>query len=291
MDQERLIPNASHFPSHMNRISEEDSRIKISEGGTTPILRKINSVYRPKIQNSSKEEKNRDSQKRKTHLLQEVPSILKRENILMGEKTFNHFYDPDRFLKGSILETEKRMRSKPVIIKKGDFVNPNSHQKNIDHQRFKRRKTGGKMFINELWSKKHYSEIIHNTMIWDQNNELIKANIETTEKKIENCERFFYSHMNPLKEQIIKQLFDKHSKEQKISKEDVLLKTDYDLAFKAWDAKSRSCDKLKVKTRGSSLNKYLNMCDQPSFNRFSYGSMLTRDTSLDIQEGIPRFHK
>lgn len=96
----------------------------------------------------------------------------------------------------------------------------------------KKNNESGKMFVNELWGKKLYFEILHRSNLWNQNHNILLNEIKTTEDKGESLEKLYYQKMSPIKERTIMGLFERHINDNMIKQEDVTVNSDSD---RIWD--------------------------------------------------------
>ena len=155
-------------------------------------------------------------------VFQPIPTLVRNENVIMGTKTYKSFIKPPRNDK-DILELGKADNRK-TVFKRGDTMFTKFSEKKQDDLKNKKRGTGGKMFINELWGKKHYQEIINSTLLKEQDNEYRKLNFQTTEAKAEISENYIYSKYIQNND-ITDNLIDKYQRQRPILKEDLAIYT------------------------------------------------------------------
>jgi len=149
------------------------------------------------------------------------------------------FLDPktfDTFIKNE--ESEKDSASSPKSSNKD--TSSFSIQKDIlanKNQQYKRNRSTGKMYVNELWSKKHYYEIVNSSELAKQQEEVIKKSFQTTEERANEVNELCRAKLEPKSIQG-RYLLEKYQKRDLITEEDLSLKSDLDPQFAA--EKSRS---------------------------------------------------
>ena len=153
-----------------------------------------------------------------------IPTVVRNENIIMGTKTYKSFIKSPSNGKNSLLEPGIA-GNKKSMLKRGDTMFTKFSEKKQDDLKNKKKGIGGKMFINELWGKKHYQEIINSTLLKEQDDEYRKLHFQTTEEKAETSEGYIYAKY-VLNNDITDKLIDKYQRQQPILKEDLAIYTD-----------------------------------------------------------------
>lgn len=141
------------------------------------------------------------------------------------------FLDPktfDTFVKKEEIEKDSSRSPK-------NSSNKDGIQKSIlanKNQEYKRNKSTGKMYVNELWSKKHYYEVVNSSDLAKQQEEVIKKIIQTNEEKDHEINERCRAKLEPKSVQG-KYLLEKYQKRELITEEDISLQSELDPQFVA----------------------------------------------------------
>jgi len=124
----------------------------------------------------------------------------------------------DTFIKTEDQESESC--SSPKSANKNGFLGTTD-------KGYKRNKSTGKMYVNELWSKKHYNSVVNTSQLAKQQEELSRRNFQTTEEKINEVNEI-YKMKKGQKQFQEKYLLEKYQNKEPITQEDLSLKSDLD---------------------------------------------------------------
>jgi len=131
----------------------------------------------------------------------------------------------DTFIKTEDQEIESS--SSPKSANKNNLSNIQNGFLGKTDKEDKRKKSTGKMYVNELWSKKHYKSVVNTSQLAKQQEELSRRNFQTTEEKVNEVHEI-YKMKQGQKQFQEKYLLDKYQNKEPITQEDLSLKSDLD---------------------------------------------------------------
>ena len=197
-------------------------------------LKNIVTKIKPSLSNLAPLESSRqtsathlDSSQRRATFLEQVPTILKKKNILLEPETYNTFMKHDR-RKGATAAAAK-IKTNPDVLERNQKLKDPTKKKKVtsSYRGFNPR---GKMYVNELWSAKYYTNIISSSLLKEQDDELNRLTYKTTQEKLNEINNV-YIKTRVGKETSSNKLFIKHQNEVKITQADLILQLDYDYDF------------------------------------------------------------
>lgn len=113
----------------------------------------------------------------------------KKKSKLLGSSTFKVFMKRRALDRGFSMESE--YKSRPNLLNKGDVICPKSKTELTTS--FKGNGDGGKMYANELWSRKYHNEVVRSSLLGEQQDKILKSGFQTTEEKAREMNEIFYS--------------------------------------------------------------------------------------------------
>lgn len=161
-----------------------------------------------------------------TSIIQPLSPQKKKSNLL-GSSTFKVFMKRKALDRGFSMGTE--FKSRPNLLNKGDVICVKS--KTELSTSFKRSDDGGKMYANELWSRKYHNEVVRSSLLGEQQDKITKSGFQTTEEKIKEMNEIFYSSPTG-RNNISNSLVHKFQRADKITDKDLSLdpSVDYSIA-------------------------------------------------------------
>jgi len=248
----------------------------------TKIRPSLSNIVIPEVKTVTSSSQLETSQRRAT-FLQQVPTILKKKNILLEPETFNTFMKHDK-RKVAQAVTARIKTNHDVLEKNQETKNKSKKKVTSSYRGFNPR---GKMYVNELWSQKYYTNIITSSLLKEQDDELKRLTYKTTQEKLNEINNM-YIQTRVGKETSSNKLFIKHQNEIKISEDDLTLQMDNDYDFPAMKPKRSARAKLSLKPLNRSNTSAIN-------HRSSYFVMSPpaqkQNETYDFNVGTPSHSK